>query len=48
MVPMKRALRLVIDGKAEIVEADHERLVRSERLTMPANNLVLVFRRRRR
>ena len=24
MVPMKRALRLVIDGKAEIVEADHE------------------------
>ncbi len=31
MVPMRRALRLVIDGKAEIVEADTERLVRSER-----------------
>ena len=35
MVPMRRALRLVIDGKAEIVEADPDRLVRSERLTMP-------------
>jgi 5-methylcytosine-specific restriction endonuclease McrA len=35
MVPMRRALRLVLDGKAEIVEADEERLVRSERLTMP-------------
>ena len=35
MVPMRRALRLVIDGKAEIVEADRDRLVRSERLTMP-------------
>ena len=35
MVPMRRALRLVIDGKAEIVEADSDRVVRSERLTMP-------------
>jgi 5-methylcytosine-specific restriction endonuclease McrA len=35
MVPMRRALRLVIDGKAEIVEADQDRVVRSERLTMP-------------
>jgi 5-methylcytosine-specific restriction endonuclease McrA len=35
MVPMKRALRLVIDGKAEIVEADGGRVVRSERLAMP-------------
>ena len=35
MVPMRRALRLVIDGKAEIVEADHDRVVRSERLSMP-------------
>ena len=34
MVPLKRALRLVIDGKAEIVEADG-RLVRSERLAFP-------------
>ncbi len=35
MVPMKRALRLVIDGKAEIVEADEGRTVKSERLTVP-------------
>ncbi|MFN8582445.1 MAG: HNH endonuclease [Gemmatimonadaceae bacterium] len=35
MVPLKRALRLVIDGKAEIVEADGSRLVRSERLAFP-------------
>jgi 5-methylcytosine-specific restriction endonuclease McrA len=35
MVPLRRALRLVIDGKAEIVEADSDRVVRSERLTFP-------------
>ena len=35
MVPLKRALRLVIDGKAEIVEADLARPVRSERLALP-------------
>jgi 5-methylcytosine-specific restriction endonuclease McrA len=35
MVPLKRALRLVIDGKAEIVEADGTRVVRSERLALP-------------
>ena len=35
MVPMRRALRLVLDGKAEIVEADLGRLVRSERLSLP-------------
>jgi 5-methylcytosine-specific restriction endonuclease McrA len=35
MIPMRRALRLVIDGKAEIVEADRERVVRSERLALP-------------
>jgi 5-methylcytosine-specific restriction endonuclease McrA len=34
MVPVRRALRLVIDGKAEIVEAEG-RLVRSERLAIP-------------
>jgi 5-methylcytosine-specific restriction endonuclease McrA len=32
---MRRALRLVLDGKAEIVEADADRFVRSERLTLP-------------
>ena len=35
LVPMQRALRLVLDGKAEIVEADRSRPVRSERLTLP-------------
>ena len=35
LVPLHRALRLVIDGKAEIVEADRANPVRSERLTMP-------------
>ena len=35
MVPLRRALRLVIDGKAEIVEAESGRVVRSERLTFP-------------
>ena len=35
MVPVRRALRLVIDGKAEIVEADGARVARSERLAVP-------------
>src|ERR1043166_7290266 len=35
MVPLRRAVRLLIDGKAEIVEADSDRVVRSERLTLP-------------
>src|SRR5256712_2007998 len=35
MVPVRRALRLVIDGRAEIVEADKGALVRSERLAIP-------------
>jgi len=35
MVPVRRALRLVIEGKAEIVESDANDVVRSERLTLP-------------
>lgn len=35
MVPVRRALRLVIEGKAEIVEAEANDVVRSERLTLP-------------
>lgn len=35
MVPLRRALRLVIDGKADIVEAEHDAPVRSERLAFP-------------
>jgi 5-methylcytosine-specific restriction endonuclease McrA len=44
MVPMRRALRLVIDGKAEIVEADHDRVVRSERMTMPRPAVIRLTR----
>jgi 5-methylcytosine-specific restriction endonuclease McrA len=44
MVPLKRALRLVIDGKAEIVEADYDRLVRSERLTIPRPAVIRLTR----
>ena len=35
MVPVRRALRLVIDGKAEIVETDPAKVVRSASLSMP-------------
>lgn len=35
MVPVRRALRLVIDGKAEIVEEEQGEAVRSVRLTLP-------------
>ncbi|MBW7934026.1 MAG: HNH endonuclease [Gemmatimonadaceae bacterium] len=35
LVPMRRALRLVIDGKAEIVEADTGRVVRSANRHFP-------------
>ena len=35
LVPLRRALRLVIDGKAEIVEADRDRLVRSANQRFP-------------
>src|ERR1019366_5248000 len=44
MVPLRRALRLVIDGKAEIVEADHDRVVRSERLTLPRPAVIRLTR----
>jgi 5-methylcytosine-specific restriction endonuclease McrA len=35
MVPLRRAMRLVIDGKAEIVESEPSRVMRSERLSFP-------------
>ncbi|MDX2192929.1 MAG: HNH endonuclease [Gemmatimonadales bacterium] len=35
MVPVRRALRLVIEGKAEIVEADRGSTVRSAHLALP-------------
>ena len=44
MVPLRRALRLVIDGKAEIVEADSDRVVRSEKLTLPRPAVIRLMR----
>lgn len=44
MVPMRRALRLVLDGKAEIVEADGGRFVRSERLKLPRPAVIRLVR----
>lgn len=44
LVPLHRALRLVIDGKAEVVEADRTRPVRSERLSMPRPAVIRLTR----
>ena len=44
LVPLRRALRLVIDGKAEIVEADPDRVIRSERMTMPRPAVIRLTR----
>ncbi len=44
MVPVRRALRLVIDGKAEIVEADRGRTVRSAYLTLPQPAVIRLVR----
>ena len=44
LVPIRRALRLVIDGKAEIVEADGERMMRSARLSVPKPAVIRLVR----
>jgi 5-methylcytosine-specific restriction endonuclease McrA len=44
MVPLRRALRLVIDGKAEIVEADTGMPVRSERQSFPRPAVIRLTR----
>lgn len=44
MVPLRRALRLVIDGKAEIVEADRHLPVRSERQAFPRPAVIRLTR----
>ena len=44
MVPLRRALRLVIDGKAEIVEADSHAVVRSERQAFPRPAVIRLTR----
>ena len=44
LVPMRRALRLVLDGKAEIVEADHGKVVRSAQLSFPRPAVIRLTR----
>lgn len=44
LVPVRRALRLVIDGKAEIVEADRDRVMRSARLSVPHPSVIRLMR----
>lgn len=44
MVPVRRALRLVIDGKAEIVEADQNRVMRSASLSVPRPAVIRLVR----
>lgn len=44
MLPVRRALRLIIDRKAEILEADDSRVFRSERTEMPAPLVIRLVR----
>ncbi len=44
MVPVRRALRLIIDGKAEIVETDGEGVVRSVTLSVPRPAVIRLVR----
>lgn len=44
MVPTRRALRLVIEGKAEIVEADGDEQIRSARLQLPRPAIIRLVR----
>ncbi len=44
LVPVRRALRLVIDGKAEIVESDGAGVVRSASLEVPRPSVIRLVR----
>lgn len=44
IIPVRRALRLVIDQKAEALEVDTERPFRSERLEMPSPVVIRLVR----
>lgn len=44
MVPVRRALRLVIDGKAELVESDSGKVVRSPTLAVPRPAVIRLVR----
>jgi 5-methylcytosine-specific restriction endonuclease McrA len=44
VLPMRRALRLVIDRKAEVLEVDETRIFHSERHSMPAPAVIRLVR----
>lgn len=44
IVPARRAVRLVLDGKAEIIEVDEERGFRSERTYLPCPSVIRLVR----
>jgi len=44
IVPSRRAVRLVLDGKAEILEEDSDRYFRSERQTVPCPAVIRLVR----
>jgi 5-methylcytosine-specific restriction endonuclease McrA len=44
MLPLRRALRLVIDRKAEILEVDPTRLFRSEKRELPCPSVIRLVR----
>lgn len=44
MVPVRRAVRLVIDGKAEIVETDTGRMMRSASVALPRPAVIRLVR----
>ena len=44
VVPLRRAIRLVLDRKAEILEVDRERAFRSERQSLPAPIVIRLIR----
>ena len=44
MLPLRRALRLVIDRKAEILEIDPRRVFRSERRELPCPSVIRLVR----
>lgn len=44
VLPIRRALRLVIDGKAEVLEVDHHRIFHSERHSFSAPSVIRLVR----
>jgi 5-methylcytosine-specific restriction endonuclease McrA len=44
VLPIRRALRLVIDGKAEVLEVDHHRIFHSETRTFSAPSVIRLVR----